>query len=120
TDALLDPLALVRESELRAAVGQALRDRPGDRAAVGDAEDEAALSVEGSRHARESNAGLCERSSLSRWRFGYAPLSCVAPSLSPHSARRSPPPSPRPRASCRSTGRSESAPCRGCKRERSG
>ena len=42
----LDPLALVGEGELRAAGGEPLRDRPGDRAPVGDAEHEAALSLE--------------------------------------------------------------------------
>src|SRR5262249_13370783 len=45
----LDPLALVGEREPGAGVGEALRDRPGDRALVGDAEDEAALAVE-TRH----------------------------------------------------------------------
>ena len=44
--ALLDALALVRERELRAALGEAPRDRPRDRALVGDAEDEAALAFE--------------------------------------------------------------------------
>ena len=42
--ALLDPLALVGEREARAALGELLRDRPGDRAAVGDPEHETALS----------------------------------------------------------------------------
>ena len=45
-DALLDPLALVGERELRAALGEPPRDRPGDRAPVGDAEHEAALAFE--------------------------------------------------------------------------
>ena len=36
---LLDPLALKRERERRAALGKLLRDRPRDRAAVRDAED---------------------------------------------------------------------------------
>jgi len=49
---LLDALALVGERELRAAGREALGDRPGDRAPVGDAEDEAALAVEGSSHGR--------------------------------------------------------------------
>ena len=53
-DALLDPLALVRESQLRAALGEPPRDGPRDRALVGDSEDEAALAFEG-RHGRESN-----------------------------------------------------------------
>ena len=43
---LLDPLALVRERELRPAGGEPLRDRPRDRAAVGDAEDEPTLARE--------------------------------------------------------------------------
>ena len=45
-DVALDPLALVGERELRAAVGEPLGDRPGDRALVGDAEDEPALAFE--------------------------------------------------------------------------
>ncbi len=45
-DVLLDPLALVGERELRALVGEPLRDRPGDRALVGDAEHEPALAFE--------------------------------------------------------------------------
>src|SRR5438477_184737 len=45
-DAGFDPFALVREGEAGPAVGQPLRDRPRDRALVGDAEDEAALAVE--------------------------------------------------------------------------
>ena len=49
--ALLDPLALVREGELRALVCEALRDRPGDRALVGDAEDERAASPRTCRRA---------------------------------------------------------------------
>ena len=58
-----DPLALVGERQLRAAGREPLRDRPGDRAAVGDAEDEAALAVEGSGHegavySRASNEGF--------------------------------------------------------------
>ena len=47
--ALLDPLALVGERELRAALGQPPRDRPRDRALVGDPEHETALAFE-SRH----------------------------------------------------------------------
>src|SRR5438876_943137 len=42
----LDPFPLVGEGEPGAAVGETLRDRPGDRALVGDAEDEAALAGE--------------------------------------------------------------------------
>jgi hypothetical protein len=42
-DARLDPLALVGEGELGAALGQTPRDRPGDRALVRDAEHQAAL-----------------------------------------------------------------------------
>jgi len=47
---LLDPLALVGEHEARAALGEAPGDRPRDRAAVGDAEDEPALPFELSCH----------------------------------------------------------------------
>ncbi len=43
---LLDALALVREGELRALVGEPLRDRPRDRALVGDAQDERLLPLE--------------------------------------------------------------------------
>src|SRR4029079_12966630 len=46
THAGLDPLPLVGEGKLGASVGKALRDRPGDRALVGDAEDEATLACE--------------------------------------------------------------------------
>jgi NAD(P)-dependent dehydrogenase (short-subunit alcohol dehydrogenase family) len=46
----LDPLALVREREPRAAVRESLRDRPRDRALVGDAENERALAREIGRH----------------------------------------------------------------------
>ena len=42
----LDPLALEGERELRALLGEPLRDRPGDRAPVGDAEHEAAFALE--------------------------------------------------------------------------
>src|SRR5262249_22029287 len=42
----LDPLALMGERERGARVGEALRDRPGDRALVGDPEDQAALAFE--------------------------------------------------------------------------
>src|SRR5439155_18138975 len=45
-DAGLDPLPLIGESEPGAAVCEALRDRPGDRALVRDAEDEATLACE--------------------------------------------------------------------------
>src|SRR5205814_9751504 len=51
-DAGVDPSALVREGEAGPAVGQPLRDRPRDRALVGDAEDEAALAVETSHGGR--------------------------------------------------------------------
>ena len=61
--ALLDPLALVGERELRAAVGEPLRDRPRDRALVRDAEDERPLSLEMLRP--------CARS--------YGTLRCLAP-----------------------------------------
>src|SRR5438132_7917694 len=45
-DARLDPFSLVGEGQPGAAVGKALRDRPRDRALVGDAEDEATLACE--------------------------------------------------------------------------
>src|SRR5215203_56157 len=45
-DAVLDPLALVRERQLRTLVGEAARDRPCDRPLVGDAENQAALPLE--------------------------------------------------------------------------
>jgi hypothetical protein len=44
-DALLDPLALVGERELRSALGQPLRDRPRDRATIRDTENQAALAL---------------------------------------------------------------------------
>ena len=50
-DVLLDPLALVREGDLRALVGEPLRDRPGDRALVRDAEHERLLPLEPAGHA---------------------------------------------------------------------
>jgi len=46
----LDPLALERERELGALVGQPARDRPRDRALVRDAEHQAPLALEPSRH----------------------------------------------------------------------
>jgi len=49
-DGLLDPFALIGEGELGAAVRELLRNRPGDRALVRDAEDERALAVEGAGH----------------------------------------------------------------------
>ncbi len=45
-DALLDPLALVREGDLCALGGEAVGDRPGNRALVGDAQDERLLPLE--------------------------------------------------------------------------
>ena len=54
----LDPLALVGERELRALLGEPPRDRPGDRALVRDAEDEAALSLEASHSARVYTGGV--------------------------------------------------------------
>jgi hypothetical protein len=47
---LLDALALVRERELCAFGREPLRDRPGDRALVRDAEHERLLSLEPARH----------------------------------------------------------------------
>ena len=53
----LDALALIREGELCALVGEAARDRPGDRALVRDPEHEALLAGECARHVRgESKA----------------------------------------------------------------
>jgi hypothetical protein len=44
TDALLDPLSLIRERERGTALGEPARDRPGDRTAVRDAQDKTAFS----------------------------------------------------------------------------
>ncbi len=68
-DVALDPLALEGERELRAAVGEPLRDRPGDRALVGDAEHEAALSLEG-HAATLAGARLLSRQDARRGRHG--------------------------------------------------
>ena len=54
-DVALDPLALERERKLGALVGEPPRDRPGDRALVGDAQYERALAVEPA-HGGESKA----------------------------------------------------------------
>ena len=48
---LLDALALVGEGDRRSLVGEPLRDRPGDRALVRDAEDERLLAFEPPGHA---------------------------------------------------------------------
>src|SRR5262249_48870987 len=56
-DALLDPLALVRERELRAAVCQPLRDRPCDRAAVRDPPNQPLLSFVRSHPGRAYQGG---------------------------------------------------------------
>ena len=48
---LLDALALVREGDGRALVGEALRDRPRDRALIRDAEHERLLAFEPAGHA---------------------------------------------------------------------
>ena len=61
-----DPLALVGERELRAAGREPLRDRPGDRAPVGDAEDETALAVEGSGHEGAVYSGASNEG-FARW-----------------------------------------------------
>ena len=45
-DVLLEPVALVREREPHPGARERLRDGPGDRALVGDAEDEPVLAVE--------------------------------------------------------------------------
>ena len=52
---LLDALALVREGDARALVGEPLRDRPGDRALVRDAEDERLLAFEPAGHRGDPN-----------------------------------------------------------------
>ena len=49
--ALLDPLALEGERELGALIVEALRDRPGDRPLVGDAQDQRLLALEPPGHA---------------------------------------------------------------------
>ena len=49
-DVLLDALALVGERHARPLVGEALRDRPGDRALIRDAEDERLLAFEPAGH----------------------------------------------------------------------
>ncbi len=54
-DALLDPLALVGERELRALVGEPPSDRPGDRALVGDTQHERLLPLESAGHAATLN-----------------------------------------------------------------
>src|SRR3954452_13239887 len=50
---LLDALALKSERELRSAFGEHLRDRPCDRALVGDSENESFLALEFSGHRRD-------------------------------------------------------------------
>ena len=49
-DVLLDALALIGERHARPLVGEALRDRPGDRALIRDAEDERLLAFEPAGH----------------------------------------------------------------------
>ena len=46
TDVLLDSLTLIGEREACATVGKSLGDRPGDRALVGDPENECVLPLE--------------------------------------------------------------------------
>ena len=53
-DVRFDALALVGEGQPRSPVGEALRDRPRDRALVRDAQDQSGLAFERSRHAGES------------------------------------------------------------------
>ena len=53
--ALLDSLTLERERELRPGVGEALRDRPGDRALVRDPENQSALALVHPRHGASIN-----------------------------------------------------------------
>src|SRR6266545_5291482 len=50
THALLDSLALIRERELGAAVGEPLGDRPRDRAAVRNSENQTTLALIGPSH----------------------------------------------------------------------
>ncbi len=52
---LLDALALVGERHARPLVGEALRDRPGDRALIRDAEDERLLAFEPAGHRGDPN-----------------------------------------------------------------
>ena len=61
---LLDPLALVGEREPGALVGEPLRDRPGDRALVRDAEDEPGLPLEAACHGGESSCGRAASATL--------------------------------------------------------
>ena len=51
-DVLLDPLALERERQLGSLVGQPLRDRPRDRAAIRDSEYEPLLAFESGQGGR--------------------------------------------------------------------
>ena len=65
-DALLDALALVGERELRALVMEALRDRPGDRALVCDAQHERLLAVEPPGHGAILVQPACARCTMVR------------------------------------------------------
>src|SRR5215211_2966839 len=56
---LLDPLALISEGERGSACGQLLRDRPCDRAAVRDAENQTSLAGEVSHGGGESIVAPC-------------------------------------------------------------
>jgi hypothetical protein len=68
-----DPLALVREGESGPGVGEPLRNRPGDRALVRDAENQSVLPL--------------EIDVRTLWIFGYIGLPCAAFSSS-HRSRR--------------------------------
>ena len=84
--ALLDPLALVREGELRALVGEPPRDRPRDRAPVGDAEHQPSLARR-TAHARGE--------SISRdLRLRCAPCAASSSSCSLAALALAPPPPP--------------------------
>src|SRR5207244_2584564 len=61
----LEPLALEGEGERRALVGEALRDRPRDRAPVRNAEHEAPLALEGSSHWASLDCPPCAAASPS-------------------------------------------------------
>jgi hypothetical protein len=87
-DALLDPLALERERELRAFLGQAPPDRPRDRAFVRDTCHEPPLALE-PRHEADPKASLPYES-------------CAASSCFSSRSRRSPSQRRRPRLSNRS------------------
>src|SRR5205823_3883870 len=77
--ALLDLLPLVRERELRTAVGKRLRDRPGDRALVRDPHDEPAFAFELSGHPRDPIAPTFATLAFLASRDPASRLFCGAP-----------------------------------------